>query len=116
MTNIEGIKKINELMEQNPGVDVMFMTATEVVADTDKGYWRCGIGSVELKEVWYNHSRERLEIGKDDIEEAIAYQVEDDIDFENATDEEVSAEVDRRYVEYKENGEIKTYILVKLEV
>ena len=116
MTNLDGIKEINKLIELNPGVDVMFLTASEVVAENNYKYWKCCIGSVEMREVWYNENMDRYEFGKDDILEEILSRVEYEDDFCDLHEYEQEAEADKRYDEYKNNGEIKTYILVKMEV
>ena len=116
MTNIEGVKKINELLEQNPGIDIMFMADSEIYAGEEYGWYRCGIASVEIDDIWFSERKECYKTGMSDIGEAIWEEVEGSFDFENSTDEQKEAETNQRIELLKSTGEIKKYILVELGV
>lgn len=119
MTNIEGIKKINELLEQNPGIDIMFMADSDIHCGEEYAWSRCAISSVQIEDVWYSDKEECYKTGMSDIEESISFEVEDELEYEHYSrvkTEEVETEVNRRIELFKSNGEIKKYILVELGV
>lgn len=118
MTNIEGIQKINQLLKENPSIDIMFMADSDIHCGEEYAWSRCAISSVQIEDVWYSDKEECYKTGMSDIEESIAYEVEDELEYQHSPvpTEEVEAEVNRRIELFKSNGEIKKYILVELGV
>lgn len=112
----EKIKELVKLSEENPELEIMFMTNHEVLGD-DWGYWLGHISKVSKDDVWTNPNNDRMYWDSDSIEDEIFYSIEDNsVDYpEDMSNEAIDTEVKRLYKEYKESGEIKEAIVVFID-
>ena len=106
MKDNEKLKELFKLSEANPDLEIMFMTYYEVVGD-DWGYWQGRLKEIK-KDVWYTDD-EHMYFGKEDIQEQLAYQIEDSLE-EDDPDDKLNKLVDEEYNRLIESKEIKEAI------
>ena len=102
---IKQTDELKKLIAEYPDYPIVVIVADEVVADYDYyGWWYAPCLSFSVGEILdceQDINDEKTYIDRDEFEEDIQYKVECDDRFENATNEEFDAEVNRIITEYE---------------
>ena len=95
--------ELKKLIIEYPDYPIIVMVANEVVGE-DYGWWYAPCISFSIGEILdceQDINDEKTYTDRDDFEEDVQYCVECDDAFENATDEEFDAEVERIIAEFE---------------
>ena len=96
--------ELKKLIIEHPDYPIVVIVANEVVGWEDYGWWYAPCISFSIGEILdceQDINDEKTYTDRDDFEEDVQYCVECDDAFENATDEEFDAEVERIIAEFE---------------
>ena len=110
----EKIKELIKLSEENPELEILPMVNYEVCAGDDFTYWGGKIGEIDKAHVY--ETEEGTFLGYDQIVEHLAEELENNIDYDGISDDQIDTIVLQQYGIKKQSGEIKEVIIVYIEL
>lgn len=113
MKDIDKLKELIKLAEENPNLEIITMVNYEIVCE-DWGYWRGDIGEIKKDFYWQDDEAMYMSIKK--IKEQLSESASFDPEFEELPDDKFNLIIEKEIESKLQSGEIKEAIFIYIEL
>jgi len=113
MKDINKLKELVKLSEENPELEIIVMVNNEIVCE-DWGYWRGEIGEIKKDFTWQEDERMYMSLAA--IKEQLSESASFDPEFEELPDDKFDLIIEKEIESKMQSGEIKEAIIIYIEL